>query len=419
GRQAQRFLREARAASRIRSPHVARVFDVDLRADGAPFIVMEHLAGETLAARLRREGPLPIHHTVDHLLEACEAIAEAHSLGIIHRDLKPANLFLARGAGNIELLKVLDFGISKLVAPDSSDADSTTGEGFVGSPPYMSPEQLTDPTRIDHRTDIWSLGVILYELVSGEAPFKAETLPQVCALILTGPIPPVRRRAPHVSEAFEALILRCMTREPNGRFANVAELAAALSQFVPPRAQHFTSRISAVLGTSTNPGLGVSGSSGTPAGQGATSAAWGETAPGLPPRRRPLALIAGAVVLLGLLVGGGAIYALAGRPSGGDAPLASATQALPPLTNEPATAGRSTLPDVTRASPPAPSVSPPVVASAPPLTATAKATPAVTARAASKTPGKGASAGAPPPGPAKPPSVPTTKATVQDLGGRL
>jgi serine/threonine protein kinase len=228
GRQAQRFLREARAASRIRSPHVARVFDVDLRADGAPFIVMEHLAGETLAARLRREGPLPIHHTVDHLLEACEAIAEAHSLGIIHRDLKPANLFLARGAGNIELLKVLDFGISKLVAPDSSDADSTTGEGFVGSPPYMSPEQLTDPTRIDHRTDIWSLGVILYECLTGKAPFKAESVGQVLAAILQGRPPAVGVLRPGVPAELATTIERCLSRERDARPPDVASLAREL-----------------------------------------------------------------------------------------------------------------------------------------------------------------------------------------------
>ena len=411
-----RFVREARAVTRIKSEHVVRVSDVGTLDSGEPFMVMEYLEGADLGALLLQRGPLPIAEAAEYVLQACDAIAEAHALGIIHRDLKPPNLYLSRRADGSPMVKVLDFGISK--AQSAGGDAMTRTSALMGSPLYMSPEQMTSSRDVDPRSDIWSLGVILYELVSGEAPFKAETLPQVCALILTGPIPPVRRRAPHVSETFEALILRCMTREPNGRFANVAELAAALSQFAPPRAQHFTSRISAVLGTSTNPGLGVSGSSGTAPGQGATSAAWGETAPGLPPRRRPLALIAGAVALLGLLVGGGAIYALAGRPSGGDAPLASATQALPPLTNEPATAGRSTLPDVTRASPPVPSVSAAVVASAPAPTATAKA-PAVATRVASKTPGKGGAAGAPPPGTAKPPSVPTTKATVQDLGGRL
>jgi len=193
GRQAQRFLREARSASKIKSTHVARVFDVDVRADGAPFIVMEHLTGETFAERLKQEGPLEVPRTVDEMLEACEAVAEAHSLGIVHRDLKPANLFLARGPGDIGIVKVLDFGISKLVGPDSQESEATTGEGFVGSPPYMSPEQLTDPARIDHRTDIWSMGVIFYECLTGKAPFKADGVGQVLALILQG-------RPPGVSE---------------------------------------------------------------------------------------------------------------------------------------------------------------------------------------------------------------------------
>jgi eukaryotic-like serine/threonine-protein kinase len=228
GRHAQRFLREARAASKIRSPHVARVFDVDVRPDGAPFIVMEHLTGETLAALVKRESPLGVERTVDAMLEACEAVAEAHSLGIVHRDLKPANLFVAQGAGDIGLMKVLDFGISKLVRPDSGETETTTGEGFVGSPPYMSPEQLTDPTRVDHRTDIWAIGIILYECLTGKSPFRAENVVRVLALILQSRVPPVHELRADVPSALGKTIERCMAREREARYPDVLSLARDL-----------------------------------------------------------------------------------------------------------------------------------------------------------------------------------------------
>jgi serine/threonine protein kinase len=228
GRHAQRFLREARAVSKMRSSHVARVFDVDVRRDGAPFIVMEHLTGETLAALVRRESPLAVERTVDAVLEACEAVAEAHSLGIVHRDLKPANLFVAQGAGDIGLMKVLDFGISKLVGPDSGETETTTGEGFVGSPPYMSPEQLTDPTRVDLRTDIWALGVILYECLTGKSPFKAENVVQVLALILQSRPLPAHELRVDVPPALGKTIERCMARERDARYPDVLSLARDL-----------------------------------------------------------------------------------------------------------------------------------------------------------------------------------------------
>lgn len=246
GRRTQRFLREARAVSKMRSAHVARVFDVDVRADGAPFIVMEHLAGETLRTRIKRDGPLEVARTVDDMLEACEAVAEAHSRGVVHRDLKPANLFLARGVGDVEVVKVLDFGISKLVAPDSNDTESTTGEGFVGSPPYMSPEQLTDPTRIDLRTDIWSIGVILYECLTGKAPFKAEAVGQVLAAILQGRPQAISELRSDVMQGLAKIVERCMSKERDARYPDVVALARDLASHGTDRGRRTLTVIEAI-----------------------------------------------------------------------------------------------------------------------------------------------------------------------------
>jgi serine/threonine-protein kinase len=228
-----RFLREARAASRLKSAHVARVYDVDVRADDAPYIVMEYLQGETLQAFVAK-GRLPVVEAIDCALEVCEALAEAHALGIVHRDLKPANLFLARGAGNVVTLKVLDFGISKVLEADAGGA--TTGEAFLGSPPYMSPEQLTNPADVDHRSDIWSLGVILYECLSGAPPFAGASFGEVCALILqTQPVALSERRA-ELPSALASAVERCLQKDRNKRFGSMLELARAIASFGSARA---------------------------------------------------------------------------------------------------------------------------------------------------------------------------------------
>src|SRR3954470_3725144 len=162
-----RFLREAQAAALLQGAHVARVIDIGSLDNGAPYMVMEYLDGENLESLLRRVGPLPVVTAAAWLLEACEAVAEAHSLGIIHRDLKPANLFLAHGAGGIQSIKVFDFGISKVMASTSGlDPSLTRAHSVMGSPSYASPEQLRSTKNVDHRTDIWALGVTLYQLVS-------------------------------------------------------------------------------------------------------------------------------------------------------------------------------------------------------------------------------------------------------------
>jgi eukaryotic-like serine/threonine-protein kinase len=232
-RSVARFLKEARTASRITNPHVARVFDVDLRDDGFPYIVMEYLQGDTLAAAIRRDSALDVPGSVDDLLAACEALAEAHALGIVHRDLKPGNLFRARVAGsNAYVLKVLDFGISKTFETDPEDVGSiTTGTSFLGSPPYMSPEQITSPGSVDSRTDIWSLGVVLYECLTGTSPFAATTVGATCARILhEDPLPPSKLRS-EVPSALDDWVLRCFSKDPGGRYQTILELARALAPF--------------------------------------------------------------------------------------------------------------------------------------------------------------------------------------------
>ena len=235
----RRFEREARAAVKIKSEHVARIIDVGTLESGAPFIVMEYLRGEDLADRIARTGPLLIEDAVEILLQACEAIAEAHALGIVHRDLKPANLFCVHGADGRACVKVLDFGISKLTKASarSSGLGMTKTRAMMGSPYYMSPEQMESPRTVDARTDIWSLGVVLFQLLTGEVPFTGETLPQVCVNVATRPAPSLRKLRPEVPNGLESVAMRCLEKDPNKRYPTIAALATALARFGPRRAQ--------------------------------------------------------------------------------------------------------------------------------------------------------------------------------------
>jgi serine/threonine-protein kinase len=238
----RRFAREARAIAKMRSEHVVRVFDV-AEEDGVPFIVMERLHGCDLAAELTR-GPLPVALTVEYVLQACEAIAEAHSLGIVHRDLKPSNLFLAEGFADRRTLKVLDFGVSKWLgpAPDLDTPLSTSEGSFIGTPAFVSPEQLTRPESVDGRTDVWALGVVLYQCLSGRLPFEADSVPRLCAQILTAEPRPLASSL-GVPEGLEAVILRCLRKELHERYASIAELAQALRPFAVQGSLHLLDSI--------------------------------------------------------------------------------------------------------------------------------------------------------------------------------
>ncbi len=250
-----RFMREARAAVKIQSEHIARVIDVNEMDNGSPYMVMEFLEGGDLSQVIEQHKQLPIDEAVLYTLQACDAIAEAHSYGIVHRDLKPANLFLAKQPDGSSKVKVLDFGISKttVVGPDTADASLTRTSSMMGSPLYMSPEQMRSTKDVDARTDIWALGVILYELLTGKLPFDAVSIPELSAKILLEDPEPILR--PDVPEALKAVILRAMTKDPNARYPSVAEFSMALAEYAPKRGRANVERISRLL---TNAGMSQS-----------------------------------------------------------------------------------------------------------------------------------------------------------------
>lgn len=232
----ERFAREARAAAKIRGEHVANVFDVGTLSDGTPFIVMECLAGSDLADHLRQQGPLPIPVAVEYVMQACEALAAAHSHGIIHRDIKPENLFLTRQTQGMSFIKVLDFGISKVALPRGK-RDLVRTQMALGSPVYMSPEQIRRSDQVDARSDIWAVGCVLFELLTGVTAFDESSLLELSAAILERDPVPLQTLRPEASEELEAVVLRCLAKAPEDRFQNVAELAIALYPFGPRRAR--------------------------------------------------------------------------------------------------------------------------------------------------------------------------------------
>jgi serine/threonine-protein kinase len=222
-----RFLREARVLSRLEGDHFARVLDVDTLESGPPFIVMEYLEGADLSRLLRERGPLPLHEIAGWVRQACVALEQAHAMGIIHRDIKPANVFLAQKRGGEAVIKVLDFGISKLIEQTRITQEAVG----MGSAEYTSPEQMRSAYHVDARGDLWSLGVVMYELATGVTPFHADGIGEVAAaVLLKDPLPP-RQLRPDLLPAFEAVILRCLEKDPARRFASAAALGAALAPF--------------------------------------------------------------------------------------------------------------------------------------------------------------------------------------------
>ena len=219
----ERFLREARTAATLTSDHVVRIIDVDEAEDGAPFFVMEHLEGQDLSELLKQKGPLPPEEACRLVLEACEGLAEAHSRGVIHRDIKPANLFLAERANGTRIVKILDFGISKIEVAEG--VGLTTTARIMGSPKYMSPEQMRATRDVDARTDIWSLGIVLYQLLSNRLPFTGAVPVALAAAVMIDAPTPLEGVPPEL----ERIVMRCLEKEPGARFATVVELAQALA----------------------------------------------------------------------------------------------------------------------------------------------------------------------------------------------
>ena len=423
-----RFLREARAAVRIQSEFVARVIDVGtLEETQTPYMVMEYLEGQDLEGVIRDVGPLPVPEAVEYTLQACAALAEAHSLGIVHRDLKPANLFRIVRADGAPVIKVLDFGISKMALGRDSTADAslTATSAVLGTPMYMSPEQIRSTRDVDQRTDIWALGSILHELLSGAQPFHGDSLPALFASILEAQPVVVRSTRPDVPEELEQVIQRCLAKKPEERYANMAQLAGELVPFGPPNAADLATRAARLLGLapgstivprpSTAPGKS---STVPPTGPGVpaqTGVAWGSNRTAPAPSR---ALVVGAISVT--LVAGAAIagfVVLRGGSQGADA--ASAPSAATAVAPEPAKSpepvqkgerGPAPPPPAPSPAPPAPSAGPAVEPSLAPATIPTASAAAPPRRRAPVAPSTKARQSSP-----TPPPAPTTREKANPL----
>ncbi len=358
-----RFLTEAKASAQLRSEHVVKVSDVGLLDSGEPFMVMELLEGQNLAEALEAEGPMPVTRAVEYVLAACEGIAEAHAARIIHRDLKPENLFRAVRSNGTTIIKVLDFGVSKALSEDiRAEGTVTTTDAVFGSPFYMSPEQMLSATRADERSDIWSLGVVLYELVTGKTPFEADNMAGIAVAIATQPPRPLRAHAPGAPIELEAVIEKCLQKDPALRYPNVGELAADLEPFAP-NARHHVETIQRLVSGDVLPPRSIPSA---PASQ--RNVAFGAETLGpldaalsgafeLPPKRRPwLPAALGAGAFLVVAIGGLVIVrTVGGSPT---ASSGAATASAPLATTATATASETA----------------PLATSVPPPTATATAT---------------------------------------------
>lgn len=290
-----RLLREARLAASLSSPYSVRVYDVGQLDDATPYIVMEYLEGRTLRQYLREQGPVPVHLALDWALQICSALKEAHAIGLVHRDIKPSNLFLMGRPGLDVHVKLVDFGLAKNVL--SAKADLFTDSGvLVGSPAYVAPERLR-AGETTAQSDIWSLGVVLFEMLSGKLPFEAPTSSGMLAAIAADPPRSLLSVAPHVTSQLESVTARCLRKRPADRFASVEDLARAIRR----------ARRTTPAPESQRTPFGVHGTD-TPSPKRKSAASSDTAAPPLPRlsrrRRRWLTLVPVVVVLaLGLLLG--------------------------------------------------------------------------------------------------------------------
>jgi serine/threonine protein kinase len=353
----KRFEQEARAVAALNHPNILTIYGIETH-DGSPYLVSELLEGETLQQRLR-EGALPVRKALDIAVQTAHGIAAAHEKGIVHRDLKPANIFLARRADGSSVIKLLDFGISKLIRGSSPQITTTSAQ--MGSPLYMSPEQLRRTRDVDNRADIWSLGIILQELIVGEAPFMGESLPEIIAMIVSEPPLSMRLRRPEVPVQLEAVVKRCLEKDPDARFANVAELARALGPFAPERSAISIERVTRIVAGRQEISLppdGVRGAKVPDSPAVATNSSWhtsGVLRSARRSRRVFLITVAGVVAagaiaaVVALTRGGQAPKDLAGPAASTPAPLPAPTASATPVE----TAPTATAPgDVTTAAAP-------------------------------------------------------------------
>jgi serine/threonine-protein kinase len=457
-------MREARAAVKIKNEHVARVSDVGQLEGGAPYIVMEYLEGLDLAGWLEKHGALPVELAVDFVLQACEAIAEAHALGIVHRDLKPANLFRVQSSDGEPFIKVLDFGISKVTQVGDSSTDMTRTSALMGSPMYMSPEQMRMSKGVDARTDVWALGVILFEILSGEPPFGGESLTDLAIAIATEPPRQLRSLRPNLPPGLEQAIGKCMEKDREQRYPSLGHLALALSAFGGRNARSSVERVVGTLrkaglfvdasalstspfaGTQAEPPMRAQAASspgvsppqavtgppsrgGTPpmvamtgppatAPLPSTAASWGQTG-GPPTAPRTSGAVIGLIVALGLtmtlgLAGAGwvlfrhtmATTAVAASPSASTPPASPASPASPAATTTSAAqASPAPVPSAAATDTGSPAVASPAAAA--PQPATPRPTPGPPASPAAHSPKANgpATPQPPPPEPAAPPAA--------------
>jgi serine/threonine-protein kinase len=228
----ERFFREARAIARLNSEHITRVFDVSRADEENPYMVLELLEGEDLAHLHRSKGPLSVGDAVEYLLQACAGLVDAHAAGIIHRDLKPQNLFVTRRPNGAPLVKLLDFGIAKAVgAAAVGQITLTDSKAVIGSPLYMPPEQMRSARIADVRSDIWSMGVMLYELLGGKLPFDGETVTEICVRVVNEAPTPLLTLRPSLDPKLAETVMRCLEKNPDRRWPNVAQLGAALEPY--------------------------------------------------------------------------------------------------------------------------------------------------------------------------------------------
>ena len=341
-----RFQREAQAASRLKGEHAARILDFGTLENQSPYMVMELLQGQDLAQIIRDRSPIPVPLAIEFVLQACEALAEAHALGIVHRDVKPANLFLTARHDGTPCVKVVDFGMSKSTTDLQGNLTKTSA--VLGTPYYMSPEQMRSSKTVTPRADIWSLGVVLHELLAGRVPYNGDTLGELCSKVFMNPPDSLRAARPEVPQGLEQVVLKCLQKNEAERYPTVAQLAVDLAPFAPAHAQVHVDRIVRTLGFGDRSSLvGSSGMAATPS---MAPPALGQSQ-SIEQRASGLRLVAGAGVFLalalalalGVYFGRGAPREDASRPAD-----SAATSAPPPPA---AASSASPSPSATQATP--------------------------------------------------------------------